>query len=408
MTVTARLWFVRIPSLAAVVCLLGASVVPAAETLSQAFSDGTPELNIRYRYENVDQDGFDMDARASTIRFRFGYTTAPFYGVFVGVDAEYVATIIADNYNDFENGKTEYPVVADPIGAEANQAFIGYEGLKNTVFKLGRQRFILDNQRFFGNVGWRQNEQTFDALTTSHQFGKRVLLKTAAINNVNTIWGESHNTRDDIDVDIKLAHVAVKIPGGTLTAYGHFIEFEDSPMASHRNVGLRYHGKHAFNDDVDLLYTGEYADQADYKDGSSSIDAEYYVAELGARWKWFTVKAGYEVLGSNDGLYGFATPLATLHKFNGWTDLFLVTPANGLEDAYVSVGADLWGFKALAVYHDFSPDESGDDFGSEIDLQVARKFKKHYTAVLKYANFDSDSTAKPDTTKLWGILQLAF
>jgi len=408
MTAKTRLWCVRTLCVMAAACLLGSSAVPAAETLSQAFSDGTPELNIRYRYENVEQDGFDLDARASTIRFRFGYTTAPFHGVFVSVDAEYVATIGADNYNDFQNGKTQYPVVADPIGAEANQAFLAYSGLKNTVFKLGRQRIKLDNLRFIGNVGWRQNEQTFDAFTTSHQFGKRVLLKTGFINNVNTIWGENHDSRDDIDVDIKLAHVAVKIPGGTLTAYGHFIEMEDSPMLSHRNVGLRYDGKHAFNDDVDLLYTAEYTDQADYKDGSSSIDADYYFAQLGARWKWFTAKAGYEVLGSNDGMYGFATPFATLHKFNGWADLFLVTPANGLEDLYASVGVNLWGFKALAVYHDFSPDESGDDFGSEIDLQLARSFKKHYTAVLKYADFDSDSDVKPDVKKLWAILQLVF
>ncbi len=126
------------------------------------------------------------------------------------------------------------------------------------------------------------------------------------------------------------------------------------------------------------------------------------------RWNRLTSKLGYEVLGSNDGLYGFSTPFATLHKFNGWTDLFLTTPDSGLKDLYVSVGADLWGFKALAVYHDLSADEDGEDFGSEVDLQVARIFKKKYTAVLKYADFDSDSDSKPDTTKLWGILQLKF
>jgi hypothetical protein len=117
---------------------------------------------------------------------------------------------------------------------------------------------------------------------------------------------------------------------------------------------------------------------------------------------------GYEVLGSNDGAYGFSTPFATLHKFNGWTDLFLNTPDTGLEDFYVSLGANLWGFKAKVVYHDFSADEGDEDFGNELDLQVLRTFKKHYTAVLKYADFDSDSSSKPDTAKLWGILQLKF
>lgn len=183
---------------------------------------------------------------------------------------------------------------------------------------------------------------------------------------------------------------------------------EDSPEQSHRDLGLRYSGKHVFSDNVDLLYTGEYADQSDYKDGASIIDASYYFAEIGVRWKRLTSKVGYEVLGSNDGAYGFSTPFATLHKFNGWTDLFLTTPDEGLEDLYVSVGADLWGFKAKAVYHDFSANENGEDFGNELDLQVARTFTRHYTAVLKYADFDSDSDSKPDTMKLWGILQLKF
>ncbi len=403
-----RLWSVSTPGVAVLMFLLGASAVPAADTLSQALTDGKPELDIRYRYEKVEEDGFDLDARASTTRFRLGYTTAPLHGFFVGAEMEYIATILADNYNDFENGKTQYPVVADPEGAEPNRVFIGYSGLKNTVLKLGRQRIILDNHRFFGNVGWRQNEQTFDAFTARAQFGKRVTLTAGFINNVNTIFGESHPTKGDVNIDGGVVNVATKIPGGTLVAYAHLIEMEDAPSLSHRNLGVRYTGKHVFHDDVDLLYTGEYADQSDYEDGSSVIDAVYYFAEVGVRWKRLTSKVGYEVLGSNDGLYGFSTPFATLHKFNGWADLFLTTPDEGLEDLYVSIGANLWGFKAKAVYHDFSPDESGDDFGSEIDLQVARTFKKHYTAVLKYSDFDSDSDAKPDTTKLWGILQLKF
>ena len=119
-----RLWSVRTPGVVVLLFLLAASAVPAADTLSQALSDGKPELDIRYRYENVEQDGFDMDARASTVRFRLGYTSAPFHGFFVGADVEYIATLGADNYNDFENGKTQYPVVADPEGAELNRVFI--------------------------------------------------------------------------------------------------------------------------------------------------------------------------------------------------------------------------------------------------------------------------------------------
>ena len=46
---------------------------------------------------------------------------------------------------------------------------------------------------------------------------------------------------------------------------------------------------------------------------------------------------GYEVLGSDDGKKGFATPLATGHKFQGFADKFLTTPNDGVQDLYVGV-----------------------------------------------------------------------
>ena len=108
-------------------------------------------------------------------------------------------------------------------------------------------------------------------------------------------------------------------------------------------------------------------------------------------------------------MYGFATPFATLHKFNGWADQFLVTPANGLEDAYASLAADLWWkIQAVVVYHDFSAEDGGEDFGSEWDAQVSRTFQEKYTVAVKYANFDTDSGTKPDVAKLWGWLGLKF
>jgi hypothetical protein len=48
--------------------------------------------------------------------------------------------------------------------------------------------------------------------------------------------------------------------------------------------------------------------------------------EVGTTVASVNVKVGYELLGSDNGEYGFATPLATLHKFNGWADQFLGTP----------------------------------------------------------------------------------
>ena len=122
----------------------------------------------------------------------------------------------------------------------------------------------------------------------------------------------------------------------------------------------------------------------------------------------FTVKLGYEVLGSNsDGTYGFQTPLATLHAFQGWADLFLKTPNTGIKNPYLSLGAVVEKFSFLAVYHDFKADEGGNHFGDEIDLSIARPINDNLSVMLKYADFSVDendaSAANPlrDTKKIW-------
>ena len=105
-------------------------------------------------------------------------------------------------------------------------------------------------------------------------------------------------------------------------------------------------------------------------------------------------------MGEDQGV-GFKTPLATGHAFNGWADLFLGTPGTGLEDLYVKVTADLpQNIKGAAVYHDFESETDSQTWGHELDLSASRSFGKHFSVLLKYADFDSDS-ARPDVTKFW-------
>ena len=155
-----------------------------------------------------------------------------------------------------------------------------------------------------------------------------------------------------------------------------------------------------------MLYAAEYADQSDYEDAPSTVDASYTFGELGIGIKKLTVKVGYELLGG-DGNYAFQTPLATGHAFNGWADKFLTTPDTGLEDLYVSAGMNVAGIKLLAVYHDFGADEGGGSYGSELDLLVSRKVKDIFTFAVKYATYDADSFAT-DTDKVWALAQLEF
>ena len=117
------------------------------------------------------------------------------------------------------------------------------------------------------------------------------------------------------------------------------------------------------------------------------------------------------VLGASTGAANtsFQTPLATLHKFNGTADKFLVTPANGLRDLYATVGhkfggTAIPGLNAGVTYHRFRSDRADIAYGDEWDAQVAFKIRK-VAALVKYASYSANRYAT-DTKKLW--LELDF
>ncbi len=138
----------------------------ASQSFTEALTSGTASGDIRYRYEFVDQDNSLNNARASTIRTRLGYRTGEYQGFEAFLEAENVTAVGNENYNSTINGNTKRSVVADPTETEINQAYLRYKGFENTSLTYGRQRIALDNHRFIGNVGWRQNEQTFDGFTS--------------------------------------------------------------------------------------------------------------------------------------------------------------------------------------------------------------------------------------------------
>ena len=152
-------------------------------------SDGKLNLNFRYRYELVDQEGIIKDAHASTLRTRLSYQSPYFSDFGFLVEFDDVRAIGNDLYNSTRNGNTDRPVVADPEGTEVNQALISYKGLENSLIRAGRRRITLDNHRFIGDVGWRQNAQTYDSLSISNSSLPNTTFEYAYIGNVNRIFG---------------------------------------------------------------------------------------------------------------------------------------------------------------------------------------------------------------------------
>jgi hypothetical protein len=402
MTRDIRIWI----KLGALALAAAAAPAMAGESLKRALSEGDPEVDVRYRYEAVEEGGVPRNASASTVRLRLGYRTDKFHDFFGLVDFEAIRTVGAENYNSTANDKTRYPVVIDPEDEEVNRAYLGYSRNPNRTFKLGRQRITLDNHRFIGNVGWRQNEQTFDAFSYKGKETKRIKTFYARLNNANRIHGEHHPVPAlaDIALTADLFNVSHKCSAGTSVVYAYLLEFDDMPAASHKNLGFRFTGEAEIRSDLDLLYTAEFADQSDYERGAPINDAEYYLAELGVRVSGVTVILGYELLGG-DGIYGFQTPLATGHKFNGWADKFLATPAGGLRDLYLSAERKVKGFRLLGVYHDFQSDAGSTDYGTELNLLVVKPLGEVFTFGAKFAKYDADMSAT-NTEKFWTWLQL--
>jgi len=385
----------------------------AAETFTQAFTQGKAGISFRYRLEHVDQERFSEDALASTIRARLNFKTADLKGWGIFAEYDFVETIGWDDYNaGFGNtpDKIKYPVVADPTGPDLNQIFISWKHNGGGEFRAGRQRIIYDNARYIGNVGWRQNEQTYDAVSYQFKNKSGVNLQVAYLNKVYRIFGRDVPAGEH-DMKTWIGNLAKSWENvGKLTGYYYDIDNLNLAAFSTTTYGVRFSGSRKAGD-TKLGYTAEYARQKDSANNPVDYSANYYRLDFSATFGKITPYIGYESLGGDDTRLGamFRTPLATLHAFNGWADKFLVTPPAGLNDLFLGLKgkAGTWNWNVL--YHDFEAESGKQNFGKELDASIARKFAKHYGVLFKAAWFDgSSSSIYTDTTKLWVQLTANF
>ena len=399
-----------------------------ASPLIQAINESKLDLNLRYRYELVDDEGFARDANASTLRTTAGFTTGKFYDFFTRMQVQDVREIGLDDFNDGTDrnpARTQFPSVTDPEETDLLEAYLGYTGLEHTTMKLGRQIITYreaPNHRFIGTVLWRQNWQNHDAFTLVNTSLLNTILSYAYSWNVNRIFTEEAVNRVRANFDSNSHFLNLEYKGfkyGVLEAYGYLLDFDNSPATSSTTFGARFSGGSAVSEKTRLLYALEYAKQDDYADNPSSIDEGYFMGELGAAFTpgngldSLTVKFDYELL-SGDGTASFNTPLATLHAFQGWADRFLTTPVNGLQDIYVTGSAVFMGINLSLIYHDLSSDNRDYDYGTELDVQATKALNKNFTVGLKYADYDADpdlpntGATALDVSKFWAWLQFSY
>jgi len=409
--------------------MAGAAAAEGPDMLPFAIMGGTPTLDLRMRTETVDSDAPALtdDAEATTLRLRLGYTTGKWNDIDLGLEFEDISAADKSSYRSApgglasDNGETTRPVIADADSDLAdndplNQLWVRYSGVPGTALQYGRQRFALDNQRFVGGVAWRQNEQTYDGGTLVNKSLPKTTISYGHFTEVNSVFGVQFPIRAD------LLNVAVApLEALKLTAYDYRLDFDDANAGNRQDsetVGLRATGTLPVTESYSFNYAAEAARQSDYGD-SAERRAEYRLVEAGATLSLFSVKAGHEELGSDDGVYGLQTPLATLHAHDGWADMFLVTPRTGLVRNYVNLGATLIQKLALqATYHTFDADEGSTRYGDEVDVSAGWTFNKQLSALVKYASYEAEdgagvalpgtTTNNADTDKGWLQLEYKF
>jgi len=401
-----------VASLATLVAIMVAVPVVAQEadeqTLAQAISAGKATIGFRYRYEFVDQDGFAENANASTVRLRLNYKTGSFNKWSAFTEFDYIGELFLNDFNSLGGSspdRDQYPAVADPKGADLNQLYLDYDPSEDTKLRIGRQRIVLDNHRFVGNVGWRQNEQTYDGVSLDLKAAGNTEFKYAYVTAVHRIFGNDVASGRH-DTDAHLLNASVKVSDNwKITPYYYRIDNNDSPGASTGTFGVRAAGDVAAGDNK-LSLVAEFASQTDIANNPVNYDADYlHAAVTYALRDGPSFGIAYESL-SGDQLVGgayFRTPLATLHAFQGWADKFLTMPDEGVSDLFATVNFKAGKWNLTGVYHDFSAEAGSADWGSEIDLSAGRALNDRYGLLLKGALYNADQWAT-DTTKFWVML----
>jgi hypothetical protein len=402
---------VLIPS----VFFLGAGVIASCpvlaaenQTVAQALMAGKTTLNFRLRSEQVDDDLFARSAHAGTLRSRLTYASAQWQGWDLNLELDHVAHVGNDKFNSTRNSKPFLPQIPDPDGADLNQANLRYhQGAAS--FVVGRQRLVRDNQRFVGGVAWRQNEQTYDALSFGYKVSDSVQIDYAWVNSTRRIFGpDAGNPPPSLDSNHHLLNAVWQVNSAVRTgAYLYALEFDDSALLSSSTAGVFMQGLSA-RDGFTLDYRLEAARQQDYKNNPRNYRADYLLGSIGTTFGATRIAAAYEILGA-DGSANVAmqTPLATLHAFQGWADKFLTTPANGMHDTYISAQHKVGKVDLMAVLHDYQADRGGASYGSEWNLQASTSINANLTLTLKYADYQADNFGS-DAQKLWFMAEARF
>lgn len=426
-----KVWGKNVKGWVAAACLCAGCA--QASTLGDAIIGGNPLIDVRARYENVDDAGKAITGQATTLRARLGYETGTWQGFKFALEIDQI-WVLGGAYNSTRNGKSSYAVIADPPMTALNRLQLSYHTDFDTTITVGRQRLLIGNQRFIGNSGWRQHEQTFDAVSVVNNSVPDLAVTYVWLDRANRIAGPSRPVPDTTPAAATGQATAFKsdshlfdavysgFPGWRLEGYTFLLDlsapgYTTAPaqkIATTKLSTATYGGRAEYTAPVvqglKAKLAGEYAHQTNYADNPLSYGLDYGLAEGSLAYGPVTATGGYEVMGGN-GTIGFSTPLATLHAFDGWADMFLSTPVNGLVDAYFKMAAaipvdsiGLKGLTATLIRRDWSTDHTGKGIGGEWDAAAELAIDAHASLLLQYADYQGSNIAAggfPDKSLFW-------
>jgi hypothetical protein len=394
---------------AACLCASGAH---AQTDIISAIASGKPLADLRLRFEDVAQTNKPGRAYATTLRARLGYQTGQYLGFSALAEGDFITHFGAGHFNDTLNGRTEFPVIADPDMATLNRLQLEYSGRITDAphddlhVTIGRQRIIYGDARFIGNLGWRQHEQTFDAVSIADSSLPDTTLSYAYVAQVNRPFGpHSQMGRFNGDTHLFNAVYTGFAPDLKIEAYDYLLDFRQARTLSTATYGVRAESAISIAPDFEAQLNGAYARQTDYAGNPLHYALSYYTGEGTLSYDALSGTVGYEVLEGN-GVIGVSTPLASLHGFQGNAEVFVNFPVNGTTDLYArtryAFAAPPFSpnVAATLTYHDFEAQHVRLHYGTEWDASLEAALPRGFMIGTAMADFRGH-TVFPDKTVFW-------
>jgi hypothetical protein len=399
---------------------LSSSNALAVDTITEAFKQGKPTLEMRYRFGYINDKAFSERAWPSTLRTALGYETAPYKGVSAKIVLNNVSGIGGLRYNDQVRPRNLLkPTEPDVTFTEVEQVYGKHSVLSFTDIYMGRREIEYGDERFISNTGWRQHHTTHDGIFVETSALSDTEVKLAYTRNVNTPFTEI-SSMGNLHGSFLLGYLKNKsYETMNVELFSYLLKFrpESNTENSTKTFGLTLSGNTKIFDDYKVGYLGQYAHQSDFKNNPNDFHFSYYRLEPSLTYYNLDLLAGYEYSQSN-GTNAFSFIFSDTHKFNGWMDKFITMPSTGLVDYYAKVAYKISNdrvpdfinnTKFMFEYHVFKASKGDLGYGKEYDFGFVKPLNDNVKFIAMYMHYDAKNLSTAQSTdKVYGILSAKF